>query len=380
MSQSITSFLRHAWKRMSAAASRSERAPGRRSRGAGPAIEILENRITPVLGAFDIPIAIEPGSVYDGVVDVGVATGALLSTGRHVLTAGHVGDQGTGLGSGSASKFTILTPTGSRTIATPSLERFPHPQYNIDPEIGPDIDMAILELAELAPLTVNGYGLYTDTDELNHVATLVGYGHTGTGTTGVATDIKTLDTHATDTGTETNYQLVRFTVTGNPTGGFFAPRLADEFPDALAAVPYNTSAAQLEAALEALPDMGEVQVRLVGDVNFDGEVDNFGHPYAGSYEALFLGAPNEDHSMADVVATHTFTGGNNPNIVIQTILWGGTPRGKSPTRAFAPTSTTATPIQTAPRRQTSWATAWAKALPRRSILAEIPARPSSSTG
>lgn len=90
--------------------------------------EPLEDRMLLVIGAFDIPVAIEPGSVYDGVADVANGTGALLSTGRHVLTAGHVGDQSTGPGSGSDSKFTILTPTGSRTIATPSLERFPHPQ------------------------------------------------------------------------------------------------------------------------------------------------------------------------------------------------------------------------------------------------------------
>ena len=80
--------------------------------------EPLEDRRLLVVGTFDIPAGVMPGSAYDGVADVGIATGALLSTGRHILTAAHVGAQNTGLGSGSSPKFSLLDAQGNPTSIT----------------------------------------------------------------------------------------------------------------------------------------------------------------------------------------------------------------------------------------------------------------------
>lgn len=94
-------------------------------------------------------------------------------------------------------------------------------------------------------------------------------------------------------------------------------------------VAYNAPASQLESALNGLPGLSQAIVHLVGDTDYDGTVDNFGHPYAGSFEALILGTEAADHSMADIIATHNFTGGNNPDIVVQTLLQGGSDRFKT---------------------------------------------------
>ncbi len=296
------------------------------------AIEGLEDRITPVVGAFDVPAAISVGLGHDGVARVGLATGTLLNTARHILTAAHVGDQGSGLGSGDPAKFRVLDANfDAKSISTPPRERFPHPDYDTDAQ---NRDISVTTLAELAPLNAERWGIYTDDDEVGQIGQMVGYGATGTGVSGLATDIKTLQYHPTDVGSGTNYEIARITITGNPTGGQFIPRLAGEIPDVLGALPYNVTAAQLEASLEGIIGGGDVQVRLVGDTDFDGDVDHFAHPYAGSFEALFLGAsfnaPDETntHDMPHLTATDTFTGGNNPGIVIETILDGGSPREK----------------------------------------------------
>lgn len=268
------------------------------------AIEKLEARLCPVLGAFDIPAIVQPGTGYDGVARVSNATGALLSTARHVLTAAHVPG-----GSTPEAQFTrvgIDTPTAKVNI---------HPQYGIHAD---DYDIAVMELAELAPLTMDRYDIYTATDEKGKVATIAGYGRTGTGTNGDSTDLTS--------GNQFNRELVRFTITGNPTGGFFFPRLSDEIPPVQPAVPYNTNAGLLKVALESLPGIISVQVRLVGDIDFDGVVENVSHPYAGSFEALFISTDIANHDIADVIVTDNFTGAGNPGVTVKTLLQGGTLR------------------------------------------------------
>lgn len=323
--RSMVSRLRSAWNQRRPSTGRLS-AVARRG-----AIEGLEDRITPVVGAFDVPAAISTGWGYDGVARVGLATGTLLNTARHILTAAHVGDQGTGLGSGDPARFRVLDANfDAKSISTPPRERIPHPDYDTNAQ---NRDISVTTLAELAPLNAERWEIYTDDDEVGQVGQMVGYGATGTGVSGLATDIKSGQYHATDVGSGTNYELARITISGNPTGGQFIPRLTGEIPDVLGALPYNVTAPQLEMALEGIIG-GDVQVRLVGDTDFDGDVDDFAHPYAGSFEALFLGAsfnaPDETntHDMPHLTATDTFTGGNNPSVVIETILDGGSPREK----------------------------------------------------
>src|SRR5687767_4536813 len=100
-------------------------------------IEPLTDRITPVLGAYDIPAEVLPGTQYDAVAALAAGTGSMLSTHRHVLTVAHVGAQDD---VGSSPKFK-LTPT--KSVTTPALKRTADP--------GGD-DIAVIELAELGPL------------------------------------------------------------------------------------------------------------------------------------------------------------------------------------------------------------------------------------
>src|SRR5690242_14172263 len=74
-------------------------------------VELLESREMPVVGMFATPPPVAPGTGFDGVVKVsavggGFGSGALLSTGRDILTAAHVVD---GDGDGVAdSTFNVL--------------------------------------------------------------------------------------------------------------------------------------------------------------------------------------------------------------------------------------------------------------------------------
>jgi hypothetical protein len=282
--------------------------------------ECLEQRTLLVIGAFDIPL-LEAGSGYDGVARINRGTGALLSTGRHVLTAAHVSINGP-----APANFWVTSPTGVRKITSPADDFTVPPGY---PQAAgaDDFDIGVTTLAELAPLTADRWDIYTDSDEVGKVGRLVGYGGTGTGTIGHSTDVNPDEYWSTSTGTGTNYEVVRFTITGNPTGGFFYPRLSNDVPPVQPAVPFNTDADILAASLNSLPDISQVLVRLVGDTDFDGVVDNLSHPHAGSFEVLFRGTSAADHSLpGQLIATHDFTGGNNPDLLVERLLIGGTQR------------------------------------------------------
>src|SRR2546421_5415816 len=71
--------------------------PIRRPRKHRPlAVEALEHRLVPVVGAFSVPAPLTPSDGYTGVVkvftDEGMCSGSLLYSGRHILTAAHCVD------------------------------------------------------------------------------------------------------------------------------------------------------------------------------------------------------------------------------------------------------------------------------------------------
>lgn len=118
------------------------------------------------------------GDGFDGVVRVGYGgyygTGALLFDGRAVLTSGHLFAEL----SGSAS-VTFETSAGTQTVSGSKILK--HPGY----DASGNNDLAIVWLAGSAPLSANRYDIYRDSNELGQPFTLVGYGQTGTGNTGV---------------------------------------------------------------------------------------------------------------------------------------------------------------------------------------------------
>jgi subtilisin-like proprotein convertase family protein/secreted trypsin-like serine protease len=124
---------------------------------------------------------------YDGVVQVydpllgpiqgAFGTGSLLYTGRHVLTAAHVVDDGTGAPVASIQVGFDLA--GAGRVSLTATEIIIHPNWNGDIFAGNDI--AIIVLPETAPLEANRYDIYRGAGELGKETTLVGYGNTGLG-------------------------------------------------------------------------------------------------------------------------------------------------------------------------------------------------------
>lgn len=169
-------------------------------------IEQLENRELPVVGPLQIPTALQPGQGYDGVVRLddssgGIASGSLLYTGRHLLTAAHVvtDDSGSLLTedytitfelAGKKIEMIVRWNSNIQGVAIP-------PEYNGATTEG--YDLAILTLPDqdhlnvpyrhmIAPLGAQRYDIYTGSSEIGQVFTMVGYGRTGTGSTGAQAD------------------------------------------------------------------------------------------------------------------------------------------------------------------------------------------------
>jgi len=116
-----------------------------------------------------------PGDGYDGVGEVRVGdvmgSGTLLADGRAVLTAAHVVE-------GASGPVRIgFDGAGGRYWATAET-CWVHPGYDAG-AFGNDL--ALLWLQDTAPDAIPRYGLYRGSDEVGHVATVVGYGATGLG-------------------------------------------------------------------------------------------------------------------------------------------------------------------------------------------------------
>ncbi|WP_280244253.1 major capsid protein [Nocardia abscessus] len=92
------------------------------------------------------------------------------------------------------------------------------------------------------------------------------------------------------------------TISGSPTGGTFTLSFGG---DTTTALPYNATAAQVQAALALLPSIGTGNVAVSGPA---------GGPYTVTFQGV-LGATN----VALITATGAFTGGSSPSIaVVQT--------------------------------------------------------------
>src|SRR5262245_21915463 len=260
---------------------RSTRRPSRRTLR----VESLGDRITPVLGAYDIPAEVLPGSSYDAVASVGLATGSMLSTHRHILTVAHVGAQDN---VGSSPTFKL---SGPKSVTTPALKRTADP--------GGD-DIAVIELAELGPLHLGGFDIYTLANEAGKTATQVGYGHTGTGTSGLLS----------------GNEMKRLRFHGTPTGGTYKLWLADN-PGNKVTLAHWVDADFIETAIELLPNINNVEVHKVHTAP--------GHPYNGSYEIVFKNTDYANGNVPNMIVQDNVTGSV---VTLQNLIDGGSARLK----------------------------------------------------
>lgn len=161
--------------------------------GALTALEINHRAEAIVVPGNPNDYIVSPGTGYDGVVDLEISvisvpypvycSGSLLPTGLHILTAAHclsssidtldIAPLGT-LFAKDATAFFYL-PTGK--VGVNAAEFYIHPNWNGQDYNGNDL--AIIRLAEPAPLAADRYNIYRGNDELGKPSTKVGYGLTG---------------------------------------------------------------------------------------------------------------------------------------------------------------------------------------------------------
>ncbi len=157
----------------------------RPSRSCRPAVEQMEARELPVVGAFSIPPEVLPGTGFDGVVKLNQlglfnGTGTLLADGRHILTAAHVVTDSSGNITNTDVEFDL--PGGNVTFTVTAANIHKHPGWNGNLLHGNDL--AILDLPSLAPIGAERRDIYRGTDEVGQFFQMVGYGWTGTGDEG----------------------------------------------------------------------------------------------------------------------------------------------------------------------------------------------------
>lgn len=108
------------------------------------------------------------------------------------------------------------------------------------------------------------------------------------------------------------------TITGGPTGGTFTLTFNGQ---TTAAIAYNATAAQVQAALEALSNVNP------GDITVTG---NAGGPYTLTFGGQYLG-----DNTSSVTATASLTGGSTPGVTMATTTAGGTATASDGTQLFA---------------------------------------------
>lgn len=113
-------------------------------------------------------------------------------------------------------------------------------------------------------------------------------------------------------------EVQTLTVTGGPTGGTFTITWSGQTTAALA---YNATAAQVQAALVALSNIAPGDVVVTGD--------------AGGPWTLTWGGSQLGENVAAPTTTESFTGGTSPDITIATSTGGDTATASDGSQVFA---------------------------------------------
>ena len=155
-----------------------------------PILERLEDRTTPVVGAYFSDASTTSDPAFNGVVKIELSdgtygSGALMFGGNYILTAAHVVTNSAGQKLSGTIKFypnssNIFSPPISFTAADVSIVNGYVPNGS---SIVPN-DVAVINITGKAPSGIAGYELYRSSNEIGQSFTMVGFGQTGNGTNG----------------------------------------------------------------------------------------------------------------------------------------------------------------------------------------------------
>ena len=207
-----------------------------------PILERLEDRTTPVVGAYYSDASTTSDSAFNGVVRINFPNGKLNGSGalmfdrNYILTAAHVvmnsaGQKIPGTINFYANSSSVVSSTISFTAADVSIVQgyVPNGTRTIVPN-----DVAVINIHGNAPSGIAGYELYRSKDEIGQNFTMVGFGLTGNGTTGAVDSnstgtkrigINTFEATGADVGRPAFFRnLVYDFDNGTPSGNFLLNR------------------------------------------------------------------------------------------------------------------------------------------------------------
>ena len=203
-----------------------------------PILERLEDRTTPVVGAYYSDASTTNDPAFNGVVKIensdGYGSGALMFGGNYILTAAHVVTNSAGQKLPGTIKFypnssNIFSPPISFTAADVSIVNGYVPNGS---SIVPN-DVAVINITGKAPSGIAGYELYRSSNEIGQSFTMVGFGQTGNGTNGADSStggikrigINTFEATGADVGRPAFFRnLVYDFDNGTPSGNFLLNR------------------------------------------------------------------------------------------------------------------------------------------------------------
>jgi secreted trypsin-like serine protease len=155
-----------------------------------PILERLEDRTTPVVGAYYSDASTTNDPAFNGVVKIELSdgtygSGALMFGGNYILTAAHVVTNSAGQKLPGTIKFypnssNVFSLPISFTAADVSIVNGYVP---VTSGLSPN-DVAVINIHDNAPSGIAGYELYRSSNEIGQSFTMVGFGQTGNGTNG----------------------------------------------------------------------------------------------------------------------------------------------------------------------------------------------------
>lgn len=155
-----------------------------------PILERLEDRTTPVVGAYYADASTTNDPAFNGVVKINLSdntsgSGVLMFDRNYILTAAHVVTNSAGQKiSGSVNFYANSSSTVSSTVSFTAADvSIVNGYIPNGTSIVPN-DVAVINITGKAPNGIAGYELYRSSNEISQSFTMVGFGQTGNGTSG----------------------------------------------------------------------------------------------------------------------------------------------------------------------------------------------------